>query len=111
MRPWETQKAWIQLDESSQASQAQGALTICCRFMGLQEDVQVIEVKDNDRFVLSYEQDPTKPDFGKHMIKLERLMKQALGVVVDLRLESKEDLAKRKKRRERMEDHRNPSTE
>jgi hypothetical protein len=63
--------------------------------LGLQEDAKVIEVKDNDRFVLSYEQDPTKPDFGKNMIKLEKLMRQTMGVVVDLRLETKEDKNRR----------------
>ena len=94
-KPWEKQKAWIQFSESQQVYAAQFALDICTQTLGLQGNVLVQEVKDNDRFVLTYEQDPTKPDFGSHMIKLETLMRQTMGVVVDLRLETKEDKNKR----------------
>lgn len=94
MRPWESQKAWIQLDEASQVSRAQYALTNCCIYLNIPIPV-VVGIKDNDRFVLSYEQDPEKNDFAKSMIKLETLMRQTMGVVIDLRLESKEDKNKR----------------
>lgn len=98
MRPWENQKAWIQLAEDQQQKRAQLAVTNACFYLGLQSDVQVVEVKDNDRFVLSYTQDQAKPDFAMNMIKLERLMRQTMGVVVDLRLETKEDRNNRAKR-------------
>lgn len=92
------------MDESHQTERAKAVLKNCCLMLGIQE-AQLIGVKDNDRFILSYEQDPTKPDFAKNMIKLETLMRKTMGVVIDLRLEAKEDRAKRNKSRERMADH------
>lgn len=95
MKPWETQKAWIQFEQGKQKVLAGFNLYECCKVLGLQTEVQIIDVKDNDRFILSYEQDPTKPEFSRNMIKLETLMRQTMGVVIDLRLESKEDKNKR----------------
>jgi hypothetical protein len=98
MRSWEIQSAWNKIDETRQTVRAQAALKTCCQVLGIQDDARVIGVKDNDRFVLSYEQDPMKPDFGKHMIKLETLMREVMGVVVDLVLEPMEDKNKRAQR-------------
>lgn len=95
MMPWEKQRDWNGLEQSAQAESAKSALKLCCDILGLQNNVEVVGVKDNDRFVLSYTQDPTKPDFARNMIKLEKLMRQTLGVVVDLRLSEKADKNKR----------------
>ena len=94
MKPWEIQSAWVKLDESKQTANAKLHLDACCKILNIQTP-ELLGVKDNDRFILSYEQDPIKPDFGKQMIKLETLMRQTMGVVVDLRLETKEDKNKR----------------
>ncbi len=98
MLPWEKQRDWNRLEHASQNEAAKYSLKVCCELLGLQTDVELIEVKENDRFVLQYEQDPTKPDFGKAMIRLETLMRQTMGVVIDLRLEAKEDKNKRVER-------------
>lgn len=92
------QKSWNILREADHKAQAAPILKTCCQILGLQEDVELIEVKDKDRFVLSYEQDPTKPDFAKNMIKLERLMKQTMGINIDLRLEPMKDKNNRARR-------------
>lgn len=92
MKPWEEQKNWNVLQEADHVARAAPILKQCCKYLGLQEDVELLAVKDKDRFLLSYAQDPTKPDFGKAMIKLETMMRTVMGVVVDLRLEAKTDL-------------------
>lgn len=89
------QRDWIKLEQRAQSSAARSHLKSCCQILGLQDNVELIDVKDNDRFVLSYTQDPLKPEFSRNMIKLETLMRQTMGVVIDLRLESKEDKNKR----------------
>lgn len=88
------QRDWIKLEHRDQYSAAKAILKQCCHILGIQE-AELIDVKDNDRFVLSYTQDPTKPEFSRNMIKLETLMRQTMGVVIDLRLESKEDKNRR----------------
>lgn len=95
---WEQQRDWNRLEVASQNEAAKSALKMCCKILGLQEDVEIIDVKDNDRFVLEYEQSPTHPDFGRAMIRVESLMRQTMGIVVDLRLEAKEDRNKRMQR-------------
>lgn len=92
---WKEQVLWNAMDEAYHQELAQQWLTMCSKTLGLQEDAQVLAVKDRDRFILSYEQDPTKPDFAKNMIKLETLMRQTMSITVDLRLEPKEDKNKR----------------
>ena len=92
MLPWEKQRDWNRLEVSTQNEAAKQSLKVCCKLLGLEENVELIDVKENDRFVLQYQQDPNMPDFGKNMIRLETLMRQTLGVVVDLRLEAKSDL-------------------
>lgn len=89
------QRDWIKLEETQQHSAAKAFLRAGCMVLGLQEDVELIGVKDNDRFILAYNQDPEKPEFSRNMIKLETLMRQTMGVVVDLRLEAKADKNKR----------------
>lgn len=91
MMPWERQRDWNKMERATQNEAAKAALKACCQILHLQTDVELVSVTENDRFTLKYLQDPLKPDFGKSMIKLERLMRQALGVVVDLRLEPKAD--------------------
>lgn len=88
---WREQREWNQLEVASQNEAAKSSLKLCCKILGLQEDVELIEVKDNDRIVLGYEQSPGHPDFGRNMIRLESLMRQTMGVVIDLRLEAKQD--------------------
>ncbi len=95
---WEKQRDWNRLEVASQNEAAKSSLKICCKILGLQEDVDLIDVKDNDQFVLSYAQDEKFPDFGRNMIKLEGLMRHTLGVVVDLRLEPKADKNNRMQR-------------
>lgn len=95
LRDWERQKNWNILSEADQKAQASPHLKLCCKILGLQEDVELLDIKDKDRFVLSYVQDPSKPDFAKNMIKLERLMRQTIGIAVDLRLEPLKDKNKR----------------
>jgi len=69
-------------------------LTSACVQMGLQDDVLVVKV-DGFRWVLSYEQNPSYPDFGRSMIGLERNLQLFTKRPIDLRLESKEDKNRR----------------
>lgn len=95
---WEQQRDWNRLEVSTQNEDAKSFLKMACNVLGLQENVELVDVKDNDRFVLHYEQSLSHPDFGRNMIRVETLMRQLMGVVVDLRLEAKEDRNKRKER-------------
>ena len=92
---WQEQKKWNIESEANQKAIAAPILRSCCQILGLQEDVELLEVQEKDRFVLSYEQDPNKPEFHSNMIKLEGLMRQTMGIVIDLRLEPKADRNKR----------------
>jgi hypothetical protein len=70
-----------------------------CRFFKLQTDVRVTDIsEDKCRWTLEYKQDPEKPDFANHMMKVESLLQKLLRMPVDLRLETKEDKMKRRER-------------
>lgn len=77
--------------------QAQRSLSECCKLLGLQEDVKIIDIK-SFRWVLEYEQSKDHPDFGRNMIKLERMLQLMEKRPIDLRLEAMEDRNKRKDR-------------
>lgn len=73
----------------------QKQLLAACSELGLQEDVQLIEVKNN-RWILGYVQSPSHPEFAWHMIKLERLLKTRTGNFdIELLSETIEDRNKR----------------
>lgn len=56
----------------------------------------IVKIANETRWILHYEQDPNKPHFGNHMIKLERHIKARLeGQQIDLQLESSVDKNKR----------------
>lgn len=74
---------------------AKAALKAACHELGLQEDVELVEVVNRFRWVLSYTQDKTKPNFADHMIKLERLLHKVLNLPIDLRLAERIDRNKR----------------
>ncbi len=92
---------WLGLASSEKMRRAQTALTEGCRALGLQVDVLVTEIKSETRLVLSYKQNPDKPDFGRHMIKLERWLREKMGIEVELQLESLEDRNRREERTKR----------
>lgn len=92
---------WLALSADDRLKQAQMALTEGSRHYALQEDVLVTEIKNDTRFVLSYKQNPEFPDFGRHMIKLERWLREKLGLAVELQLESIEDRNRREERTKR----------
>jgi len=91
-------KPWKAMSSIAKLERAQGLVTKGCIRLGLQMSVQVIDIKNDTRLVLSYTQDPTKPNFGHHMIKLERWLRSELGFEVELQLESIEDRNKRVQR-------------
>ena len=67
-----------------------------CEALGLQTNVIIVKVVNETRWILHYEQDPTKPHFGNNMIKLERHIKARLeDQPIELQLESKADKNKR----------------
>lgn len=68
----------------------------------LQRDVELIEIQKGHRVILNYVQDPTFPSFHTNMIKLEILMSQKVGRLLDLRLAEKVDKNKRAERTERV---------
>lgn len=72
-------------------------LTFACHDLGLQPDVKLI-ASVGFRWILEYKQDQKYPDFGRGMIRLERLLQERTGRPIDLRLESEEDKNKRMKR-------------
>lgn len=69
-----------------------------CAHLGLQPDVEVIDIQHNRRWICSYEQDPNYPDFGRGMIKLERWVKGQISRPVELLCEATADRNKRVKR-------------
>lgn len=80
---------------------AQDYLIQALRFFKLQTDVRVISIsEDRCKWELEYHQDPEKPDFANHMMKVEALLQKILKMPVDLRLAAKPDKMKRKERNE-----------
>jgi hypothetical protein len=75
----------------------QQSLKECCKLLGLQDDVKIIHTK-GFRWMLEYDQSPNHPDFGRNMIKLERMLQLMEKRPIDLRLEPLEDKNKRKQR-------------
>lgn len=71
------------------------ALIEGCAILGLQQDIQIVEMKDRGRIMLSYTQKPEYPNFGHAMIRLERWMKERLQTELELQLESTDDRSKR----------------
>ncbi len=69
-----------------------------CLDLGLQTDVEVIEIQRNTRWICSYDQDPNKPDFGRAMIRLERHLKAKTMRPIELLCEATADRNKRVKR-------------
>lgn len=94
-------QAWLELPYEDKLNQARKIFYEGCAAFGLQLDVAVTEIKNDTRFVLSYKQDPAKPDFGRHMIKLERWLRDKMKFEVELQLESIEDRNRREERTKR----------
>ncbi|MGE4132081.1 MAG: hypothetical protein AB7F86_10625 [Bdellovibrionales bacterium] len=92
---------WLELAFEDKLKQAQKVMVEACQAFGLQTDVTVTDIKNDTRFVLSYTQDKTKPNFGYAMIKLERWLRPKLGFEVELLLESIEDRNRRVERTKR----------
>lgn len=70
-----------------------------CEALGLQTNVIIVKVMNETRWVLHYEQDPAKPDFGDSMIKLERHIRAKLeDQPIELMLEALADKNKREVR-------------
>lgn len=93
--------SWLELSYEDKMKQAQIVLVEGCRHFNLQVDVLVTEIKNDTRLVLSYKQNPEMPDFGRHMIKLERWLREKMGFTVELQLESIEDRNRREERTKR----------
>lgn len=77
---------------------AETAIKEACASLNLQTDIKVVMVQNKWRWTLDYTQDPNYPDFGKNMIKLERIVQEKLKRPIDLRLEAEADKNKREKR-------------
>ena len=73
----------------------QGLLRVISKEMGLQEDIEVLEIKPGSRIIIKYKQDPKKPSFSNGMIKLEREAKARLLMPIELILEHRDDMNKR----------------
>ena len=72
----------------------QEMLTLCCVAVGLQDDVRLVDA-NGLRWTLEYEQNPSYPDFGRGMIKLEKMLQEKTHKLIDLRLQAKADKNKR----------------
>ncbi|MEK7691252.1 MAG: hypothetical protein AAB425_09545, partial [Bdellovibrionota bacterium] len=91
--------SWLKLSHEERVRRVQAALLQACRELRLQvEMVEVVGIKNDVRMILSCQQDPTKPDLGSHLIKIEQILRQRLDPGIDLLLESREDRNKRKDR-------------
>lgn len=67
-----------------------------CEALGLQKSVNIVKVMNETRWVLHYDQEAGKPDFGNSMIKLERHIRAKLeGQPIELLLESRMDRNRR----------------
>lgn len=94
--------SWLELPYETKLKEAQNLMNAGSRTLGLQEDIQVTEIKNDTRFVLAYNQMPGKPDFGRHMIKLELWLRAQMNFQVELQLESIEDRNRRVERTKRV---------
>jgi hypothetical protein len=92
---------WLALSPEDKVKEAQKIFNEGCVGFGLQTDVVITEIKNDTRLVLNYKQDKTKPDFGRHMIKLERWLREKMHFEVELQLESIEDRNRREERTKR----------
>lgn len=72
-------------------------LAECLKTLGLQDDIKLLET-NGFRWLIEYKQNPAFPDFGKSMIKLERLLQEKTRKPIDLRLEDEADKNKRVQR-------------
>lgn len=77
---------------------AEDAINSACASLGLQIGIKVVSVTNRWRWTLEFTQSSDHPDFGKNMIKLERLVQDRLKRPIDLRLETEADKNMRKKR-------------
>lgn len=74
---------------------AQSAIAHICAQMGLQTDIKVSEIK-GDRWTLVYDQSEHHPDVGRHMIRMERIIRNIMGFEnVELMCEAEADKNKR----------------
>ncbi len=92
---------WLELAYEDQVKKAQSKFIEGLKMLGLQENVLVVKILNHTRFVLSYVQDQTKPNFGYHMIKLEKWLREQFNFEVELQLESIEDRNRREERTKR----------
>jgi hypothetical protein len=90
---------WASLPAAEKERKAAEALALCLRDLGLPDPgIELIEVKNDRRFVLAYPSSPANKYWHYHLIGLERALRSRLGFVLELQLE---DIADRNKRVER----------
>ncbi len=107
-KPWErnywrdkTPNEWLLLSPEEKLVAARNFLTATCEELGLQTNVEVVEIKNDTRLVLHYTQQTDKPNFGNAMIRLERRLRDKMHFEVELQLEAIEDRNKRVERTQR----------
>lgn len=91
-------KSWLELSMEKKLEVANAHLLEVCKMFALQEDVKVVTILNDTRFVLDYRQSLTHPNFGWAMIKVERELRRMTQMEVELQLESLEDKNKRVQR-------------
>ncbi len=82
---------------------AQKAMTEACRELGLQDDVEVVEIKNGTRWILAWDQKPGMPKFEYAMIKLENVLREVTRSGVELMSESETDKNRRDKKSGRLD--------
>lgn len=92
---------WLKLEPSEQLQKGRDYLKHAIESSGLQPEVDLVEIRNSTRFVLSYVQKPNFPDFGNAMIKLEFELQKKSGLPIELQLETTEDRNKRTQRTKR----------
>jgi hypothetical protein len=90
---------WLSLPREDKEKKAAEALTQTLRDLGVPDPgVELVEVKNDRRFVVTYPSSPANKYWHYHLIDLERALRGRLGFELELQLE---DIADRNKRVER----------
>ena len=90
---------WLAMPISERIQAAQKEMIHQAQKMGLQTTgVEIVQIKNDTRLVLSLRQDPKLPSFGNKLIQMERALRNKFGAELEFQVEGVEDRNKRVER-------------
>lgn len=96
---------WLNMPIEDRIKAAQKEMIEQAQKMGLQTTgVEIVQIKNDTRLVLSLKQDINFPSFGNKLIQIERALRNKFGVELEFQVEGIEDRNKRVERSGRSND-------